>query len=709
MRHLSILCGLFAAATTLSAQSPLDAPIPDATPRVMPGRRAGTERWIAQFATRSFDLATFRDAIYARRPAAEVDAIVADMQRRVRLDQAAFVAAVESLGGEVIEQFWLVNAAAFEIDPTKLDAIRALPDVTTVDPSLIVQPAIITATNAANHDSDAVNAAGNSGLGVCAAVMDTGQDESMAGTGRPHRFYFVDGDPANTTGGGLGGSRLVVNRQIGTATADDPNSHGTGVASIVASGGWLSANQDRGHAPRAQVAGYAIGNNAGGGSDFATIARAWQTIAADRARYNIVAANNSYSGSNSAVDVSQQALDSCAYNADVMVCCAAANGGASTASSQSVANGLAVAAVNADSHTVANFSSRGPLASDPGRFYPDLAACGVNTVMAARDNESGNYTGSGTSMASPQVCGAATLVRNVSPVITADQTKAILLVSARDISAQNPVAPYNTRNAYGMGLLRDDSAVAIAADPDRYGRFFVETSATTYSRRMAVTSGQPYQVALTWHRTNFAVTTWANLELQIYNGATLLAQSNTTRNLYEMVRFTPTFTGTVEIRVVATSFETGTTRQWFAWAASADTTSNAPGAFALYGTGCGGTIGSGGLPAVGAPLLVTLSGALNNTPSLLLLGASNTTWGALTLPASLAAAGASGCFVNAAGTVQIATNTTGAGSAALELVVPNNLALNGATLYLQWAHRNAAANSLGFLFTRGAAATIGLP
>ncbi len=537
---------------------------------IVEGRLPGTQRWIVHFHTRSFDLAAFRDARRARRPAAEVNAIVRDLEQKAIADQRAFVAAVEKLGGAIVSQWWLINAAAIDIDPARLDAVRSLPNVARLEADRVTEPAILTATNASNHNSDALNTAGYTGLNVTTAIMDTGQDSNMAGTGRPHRTYFVNGDPTNLTGGGIGGSRLVTNTQMGTQPADDVHGHGTGVASISAGAIWLNAGADFGHAPRAKIAGYSISNNTAGSSDLTTMANTWQRIATDAATYNTVSANNSYSGSPSPLSAEQQALDACAVNADILICVAAANSGSSTAVSQSGANGLAVAAVNANTHTVASFSSRGPLSGDAARFYPDISACGVSTVMALRDNESGNYTASGTSMASPQVCGAATLLRAANPALSALETKAILLASARDISAQNPVAPYNTRNAYGMGLLRDDDAMTLALDAQRHGEGTVSTSSTTWSTTFNATSGQLVQAAITWHRNNTTITTWANLDLQVYNGATLVAQSNTTRNLYEMVRFNAPATATYELRVVAVGFETGLTAEDFGYALTHD-------------------------------------------------------------------------------------------------------------------------------------------
>lgn len=246
----------------------------------------------------------------------------------------------------------------------------------------------------------------------------------MNGTTRPHRVYFPNGNPALTTGGGIGGSRLLVNRQIGAQSADDTNGHGTGVASISAGANWGTSGADDGHAPMAGICGYAIAELPNGSSYTTTQASGWQQLAADRATYNIVSANMSYSGSPNPLDLAQQAIDSAALNADVLCCVAAGNSGASTTNSCGAANAIAVGALNATTHTVATFSSRGFLSGDSGRFYPDISACGVNTAMALLDNEGGNFVGSGTSMASPQVTGAAAQLRARFPFLTAVQTKA---------------------------------------------------------------------------------------------------------------------------------------------------------------------------------------------------------------------------------------------------------------------------------------------
>ena len=278
----------------------------------LPGAKAGTERWIVHFAKRTFDLEAFRAAILAKRPGNEVAAIVTDLDRRTKVDQQPFVKDVAALGGVVVTQWWLVNAAIIEIDPKQLLAVRRLPNVARVQPDEACEPVIATATNSNNHRADALQALGFNGAGVTVGILDTGQDENVGGQGRPHRTYFVGGDPNNTTGGGIGGSRLLVNRQIGTMPPDDVNGHGTGVASIAAGANWGTPAADDGHSPLAGIAGYSLSNNLAGGSSLGVIASAWQALAADRATFNIVAANMSTYASPDPLDISSQAMDNVA-------------------------------------------------------------------------------------------------------------------------------------------------------------------------------------------------------------------------------------------------------------------------------------------------------------------------------------------------------------------------------------------------------------
>ncbi len=540
-----ILLALFALLPLLGAQekpsAPAEAPILDVSvEHGLPGSLPGTERWIVLFKQRSFDLSDFRSAVYSGASAAEVARIVKDLEDEVKADQADFARFIEKLGGKVVVQWWIINGCAVDIPFDKLDQVRRNPRVAFVEPDRIRKPLapILTSTNTRNHVVDPLQAQGYMAKGVSVAIMDTGQDSNMGGTGRPHATYYVNGDINNKTGGGIGGSRLLANIKVGAANPDDVHGHGTGVAGIAAGEKWNKASfSDRGHAPMAGIVGYSIANSSNGSSTSTVMTTAWQKIAADKVKYGIVAANNSYTGSPNPLESTQRALDSAALNADILPVVAAGNRSSSTRSSQSVVNGLAVGAVNPTIKKMASFSSRGPLYGDSRRFYPDLCACGVGTVMPRRNNEGSYYRASGTSMASPQVCGAATLFRSVAKKATALETKAALLASTEDISKQNPSPPYNTRNAYGLGFLRDDRALEIAK-----GNGLLMTSTLTKAAPkkiipMAVKAGKAYSVVIAWHRQSTSTTQWSNLALTIRFLGRVIGSSDTPRNLYEKVVF----------------------------------------------------------------------------------------------------------------------------------------------------------------------------
>ncbi|PIE23110.1 MAG: hypothetical protein CSA62_08705 [Planctomycetota bacterium] len=591
---LGVLLGVL---STFSATAQSDAPGQDedlapilqASPEHgLPGTVPGTERWIVHFKKRSFDLTAFRQAVRDGADAQTVRRIIEGYEEKVISEQRPFELALEKIGGSMLTQWWLVNACLVQLPFARLSDLRALPGIAFVQPEELHEIVIKKATNAQNHNSDYVNQSLKSvGLGVTAAIMDTGQDEDVGGSGRPHKTYFVNGDPQNKTGGGIGGSRLLVNRRIGALGPDDPHGHGTGVASIAAGANWGMSAADNGHAPMAGIAGYAIANRVSGGSSSnSTMASAWQKMASDKVQYNIVAANLSYGGSPNPLDIAQKALDSAVLNADIMVCVAAGNSRSSTRGSQSAVNGLAVGAVSADSHRVASFSSRGFLYGDSQRFYPDIAACGVRTVMARRDNESGTYVGSGTSMASPQVCGAATVLRGKFSKLTALETKAILLASTLDISEQNPSAPYNSRNAYGMGYLRDDRAFALAS-ASQFGTAKLDTKNKVWTQKISVKAKKTYAIAIAWHRSNLSSTQWSDLALDVLDGQSVIASSDTPRNLYEMLRVYTKSATQLTLRVRAKSF--GSTQQDFSFAWMEAPNSKQPGSFVTFGKGCAGS------------------------------------------------------------------------------------------------------------------------
>lgn len=562
-----------------SAEHPLTiaAQKPHFPGRGLPGKRAGEERWIVHFKSRSFDLSALQESLAGNAGAAPAGALVADYERRMRADQAPFVAALRDLGGTVVAQWWLVNACAIEIDPRLLPRVEALANVAFVQPDVATEitgaAPILTGTNAANHDADSLQAAGHTGNGVACGIIDTGQDSNMNGTGVPHITYSRQG---TTT------TRLVVNRQIGLQPADDVHGHGTGVASIAAGWRWNTATADHGHAYDALIAGYAISDNTGGGSSLTTMANAYQQMVIDRPTFNIRASNLSYTGSPNPLSVEQQAADNAALVADILVCTAAGNAGTFLGSSQINCNGLSVGACEENTHVIAGFSCRGLI--NGNMAFPAICANGVSTNMALRNNEAGDYIASGTSMASPMVCGAATQLRARFPTLNAAEVKAVLLASTQ---ASPGTGATQVSTGPGVGYLHNPSAHGIATSSLRRGRGTFTASAQTYVLTMPVTAGITYQVALAWHRMDTTLATWSNLDLRVRNGGTTIIESLSAISTLEFVRFTAPSTGNYTVEIVATAL-TGT-NQPFAWATTADAAPSLAGLFTAYGSGCAGS------------------------------------------------------------------------------------------------------------------------
>ena len=552
--------------------------------KARPGSLPGTEKWIVHFRTRPVALDAMRAEMHGPGRPAEIAKLIADAERRMRADQASFVKDVEALGGKVFAQWWLVSACAIEIAPEHLATIRKLDKVDFVQPDVEVTPGIKTATNSSNHNADALQAKGIRGAGIAVAILDTGQDSNMAGTGRPHITYSRRG--TSTT-------RLVVNRKIGLMSADDVHGHGTGVASIAAGYRWKTSTADHGHAYDANIAGYAIANALNGNSSTATMASAYQHVASDAAARKIRVTNLSYHGSPNPLSVEQKMMDALSNTFDILNVTIAGNNGTNTSNSLINVNGVSVGAVYENSHTRWASSCRG---TTDGQIFPDMVANGVNTNMARRNKETADYIASGTSMAGPQVAGAATLLRDVNPTMRSYETKAVLLASTSTCQYTTSV---QSNSGPGCGYLRDDVAHRVATDSDRHGRASVGNGVSIWRRLLPVVRGRTYQFAIAWPRLDTNRSTWTNLELVVRSGNSTIARSITSRNTEEFVRFVAPRTEHLTVQVSWSGAIIGSTAQVFGWASLTDTLPKIAGEYTTYGLACPGSSGGGGviLPA----------------------------------------------------------------------------------------------------------------
>lgn len=139
----------------------------------------------------------------------------------------------------------------------------------------------------------------------------------------------------------------------------------------------------------------------------------------------------------------------------------------------------------------------------------------------------------------------------------------------------------------------------------------------------------------------------------------------------------------------------------------------AGGSFTLSGTGCQGSAGrpylfSPLVPYVGESLPVIVANLPPLAPVFLVLGSSNTTWGALPLPMSLSSLGAPGCTAYVSGDVLLPV-TNFNGTAYHSIAIPPNLLPSTVPLFFaQGVTFDPAANPLGIAVSNAAAASLGI-
>ncbi|GAA1759094.1 S8 family peptidase [Agromyces humatus] len=256
--------------------------------------------------------------------------------------------------------------------------------------------------------------AGFTGEGVTVAVLDTGYDDThadLAGRVLPESTSFVPGEDV----------------------ADDPNGHGTHVASTIAGTGAASEGVHRGVADGADLlVGKVLGADGSGQDSWIIEAMEWAGANAD-----IVSMSLGSSQADDGNDPMSEALNTISEQTGALFVVAAGNSYApeTIGSPGSAERALTIASVLDPSGARSEFSSQGPLAIS-GALKPELAGPGSD-ITAARSADSpgdGSYIGmSGTSMATPHVAGAAAILKQQHPEYTGDQIRSLLISSATDV------------------------------------------------------------------------------------------------------------------------------------------------------------------------------------------------------------------------------------------------------------------------------------
>src|SRR4051794_32338151 len=396
--------------------------------------------------------------------------------------------AVQAYGGSVTKQFSVISGFSAQVPADRLDALRAVPGVTSVteDASLTLSDADVAAQAAqagsmytiANQVTGASTLwnAGYTGKGVDVAVVDSGvvPVQGLDGTGKI--VYGPD-----------------LTQETGTPTQNlDTYGHGTHMAGIIA-GRDVGATTTSGNAsdfvgmaPDSRIVSIKVAD-AKGQTDVSQAIAAidWVVENGHKNGLNIRVMNMSFGtdGTQSYVYDPLAFAAEQAWHAGIVVVVAVGND--ATTHINNPATDPYVIAVGSDNangtadvsdDTVSTFSNKGT----PFKRHPDVIAPGDH-VVSLRDPGSyldttypvariGDtlFRGSGTSQAAAVVSGAAALLISQRPTLTADQVKALLMGTASKIKG----VPGESQ---GNGLINLAAAKVAATPTNAVQKFKVST------------------------------------------------------------------------------------------------------------------------------------------------------------------------------------------------------------------------------------------
>lgn len=133
--------------------------------------------------------------------------------------------------------------------------------------------------------------------------------------------------------------------------------------------------------------------------------------------------------------------------------------------------------------SLASFSSVGPSdclnTPEAFRIKPEVVAPGVEVRSSIPGGQFAQTNWSGTSMAGPHAAGVVSLIRQANPELSADEVKAILIATARDLG------PEGEENQYGHGVI--DAYAAVIEATRGYAR--IEGQVRNASRSGAPLAG----------------------------------------------------------------------------------------------------------------------------------------------------------------------------------------------------------------------------
>ena len=413
----------------------------------------------------------------AEQPDQMVQVIV---QKTDASDQAE--AAVARAGGEILMGLDIIHAFVARIPAGAAREISAQPSVRWISPDAPMEEAqcsqCINTANLASAYIKSIRADQTwnttpyrQGAGIGVAVVDSGINWQTD-------LYTI-----------MGQNRVIANVRFNTdynQTTFDNFGHGSHIAGVVGGNGRTLNGKYIGVAPKSNIINVKVSND-DGSSTVSSVVAGLEWILKNRARYNIRVVNISL---NSSVEESYHtspltaAVEVLWFNNIVVVVSAGNNG---TETLYPPANDPFVITVGAvdDKGTasitddeVASFSAH---SSENGLKKPDLVAPGRNIVSLmgnvngvipsahpANKVDNTYFRMSGTSVAAPMVSGAAALLLEDEPNLTADQVKYRLMATAN--------TSWNGYNANKAGAGYLDVFAAVTGSTDKSANTNVEAS-----------------------------------------------------------------------------------------------------------------------------------------------------------------------------------------------------------------------------------------
>ena len=381
-------------------------------------------------------------------------------------------AIVERAGGTVRFSYTIVPAVAASVPEAAIQGLLNNPNITAVELDgtvYAVDAELVNAWGVERIGSGTVHDGGNKGTGVKIGIIDSGVDrghQDLDGVyAGGYDFVQNDADPDDVYGHGT--------HVAGTACAED---NGLGVVGV---------------APGCALYSLRVLNDSGSGSWGTTIA------AMDWAVLNGLQVVNLSLGSSQDPGSTVKAAFDNAEAKGLVIVAAGGNSGTPSGKGNNVIYPAKYASVIAVAATDKNDTR--PSWSSTGEEI-ELAAPGVSVLSSWNDGDSphnpqpsildGDWykEGSGTSMASPHVAGAAALV--IAAGVTDgnfdgrinDEVRAILNSTADDIGA------VGKDTHYGYGLVNVAAAIASLAPPSPAVNVNVNTDKTSYESEVDTTA-----------------------------------------------------------------------------------------------------------------------------------------------------------------------------------------------------------------------------